>query len=675
MKIAVRRRFAVAAVLSMTATVGAVALTTTSSSADFSAGAASPPAAGNYPTYPGGQPVGVTFTVPLVPTPPQGPVPPGSEADWQLVGDTSNTFTSPVDSNSAPGNKPHTTVNFSDVNDPTATPRGGVLGGDGPADPGAYLVKFVDPASGTILQNCGTPSGCFTVVAAGAPGVASAAPNQVAAGAGATKVTFKGSNFSRNSSFRILPVAGNSSDITIVKDTTSTSPGSPSADGTTWNAVVTIPAAAQLGTRDIQVTNTDGQTTTCVACFTVLGASLTSVSPQAATNNDTDSARSITFAGPTGSMATDGAPSLQFVGDPGVVTKESLTIPGSVTSRAGDGSSITATYNLAAAAPGNNVYQPRVQSVSGSTVNVCGCRFSIVQSAAPTVTSISPSAQDRGTTQQVTVGGTNFSRGANVIIAGGGVTTTSVEYVSRTQLKATLAVASAAASGARDVQVKLTDGQTGTKTAGYTLNGNSPNPSATPTATISPSSSATPTLTIAIDPSDITPGIASGVSIHGKPNTTVDLYAYSRPSTTYGLVRSDRTDANGDVMFSVKPGANTRLYAHYKNGTTTTASNDSPSAVIHVHTALSLSAYRDGVRKYHFQGTNLPRRPGQLITLYRIDNNGLEIRTATVKTDSTGTWRIYRTFTGSGTFTFVVRTSATNDNAAGRSNERVTVIH
>jgi len=163
--------------------------------------------------------------------------------------------------------------------------------------------------------------------------------------------------------------------------------------------------------------------------------------------------------------------------------------------------------------------------------------------------------------------------------------------------------------------------------------------------------------------------------VHGSPNAVVELYAYSRPNTTYGLVRTGTTDANGDLDFTpVKPGTNTRLYAHYKNGSTTTATSDSPSIVIHVHTALSLSAYRDGVRKYHFQGTNLPRRPGQLITLYRI-SGGQEIRTATVYTDSTGTWRINRTFTGSGTFTFVVRTSANNNNAEGRSNERVTVIH
>ena len=51
-----------------------------------------------------------------------------------------------------------------------------------------------------------------------------------------------------------------------------------------------------------------------------------------------------------------------------------------------------------------------------------------------------------------------------------------------------------------------------------------------------------------------------------------------------------------------------------------------------------LSAYRDGVRAYHFQGRNLPRRAGQLITLYRVNGAGIEIRTAITRTDSTGIW-------------------------------------
>lgn len=141
--------------------------------------------------------------------------------------------------------------------------------------------------------------------------------------------------------------------------------------------------------------------------------------------------------------------------------------------------------------------------------------------------------------------------------------------------------------------------------------------------------------------------------------------AYSRPSTTYVAARDATTDANGDISFRVTPGTNTRLYATYGDGV---ASTDSASKVIQVHTTLSLSAVRDGVRRYHFQGRNLPRRFGQLITLYRVANDGTEIRSATVRTDSTGTWRIDRTFTGGGSFGFLVRTSHNITNADGKSN-------
>jgi hypothetical protein len=175
-----------------------------------------------------------------------------------------------------------------------------------------------------------------------------------------------------------------------------------------------------------------------------------------------------------------------------------------------------------------------------------------------------------------------------------------------------------------------------------------------------------------VNPTDITPGIASVVSVHGSPNQAVQLLAYSRPNTSYGVVRNGITDANGDVEFRVTPGTNTRLYAHYTNGPTAL---DSASRVIQVHTALSLSAFRDGPLRYHFQGRNLPRRAGQLITLYRIDNRGNEIRTAITRTNTSGIWRIDRRFTGSGQFIFVVRTSQTLTNAAGVSNRRLTIIH
>ena len=62
----------------------------------------------------------------------------------------------------------------------------------------------------------------------------------------------------------------------------------------------------------------------------------------------------------------NGIPSLQFVGNPGTATRESLAITGTNPVRAGDGSSITAIYNLAQVAPGSNAYQPTVTSAAGS---------------------------------------------------------------------------------------------------------------------------------------------------------------------------------------------------------------------------------------------------------------------------------------------------------------------
>jgi hypothetical protein len=179
------------------------------------------------------------------------------------------------------------------------------------------------------------------------------------------------------------------------------------------------------------------------------------------------------------------------------------------------------------------------------------------------------------------------------------------------------------------------------------------------------------TLTVALSRSDITPGVVVSVTVHGSPDAGVELWAYSRPHTEYARVRSDTTDANGSITFSVKPGTNTRLYAHYESGS---ADTDSASKVLYVHSALSLSAYRDGVRQYHFQGQILPHLAGQLVTLYRLDN-GSELRTASVKTDASGVWRIDRTFTGSGTFTFVARTGRTPNNEPGRSNERRVIIY
>jgi hypothetical protein len=51
-----------------------------------------------------------------------------------------------------------------------------------------------------------------------------------------------------------------------------------------------------------------------------------------------------------------------------------------------------------------------------------------------------------------------------------------------------------------------------------------------------------------------------------------------------------------------------------------------------------------------------------------VDSFGNEIRTSNLVTDASGIYRVTRTFTGTGTFQFRVRTPQTNDNAAGVSN-------
>ena len=95
------------------------------------------------------------------------------------------------------------------------------------------------------------------------------------------------------------------------------------------------------------------------------------------------------------------------------------------------------------------------------------------------------------------------------------------------------------------------------------------------------------------------------------------------------------------LQFRILPGTNTRCYIR-PQGNDALASN---SVVINVHTTLSLSTVRTGTRTYIFQGRNLPRRAGQLITLYRV-SNGSEIRTSNLTTDSSGIYRVTRTFTG-----------------------------
>ena len=92
----------------------------------------------------------------------------------------------------------------------------------------------------------------------------------------------------------------------------------------------------------------------------------------------------------------------------------------------------------------------------------------VVMPLVPAVTGITPGSGVQGTTVPVTVNGTNFQAGATLSV-GSGVTVTNVTVASATQLLATLAVATEAPVGARDVTVTNPGGSVATLAGGFAV--------------------------------------------------------------------------------------------------------------------------------------------------------------------------------------------------------------
>jgi hypothetical protein len=160
------------------------------------------------------------------------------------------------------------------------------------------------------------------------------------------------------------------------------------------------------------------------------------------------------------------------------------------------------------------------------------------------------------------------------------------------------------------------------------------------------------------------------VTVLGEPGSVVDLHAYTRPSTTYRVVRSGTIGADGRLSFRVLPPANTRLYAQQRGCPA------GPSAVLNVRTLLTLEAERLGVRTYRFSGDSLPARPGGLIvSLYRVTSEGRQVLTAQARASAVdGEWTLTRRFLSAGRFGFAVRTGQDLRNAPGASRVRSTLV-
>jgi hypothetical protein len=174
---------------------------------------------------------------------------------------------------------------------------------------------------------------------------------------------------------------------------------------------------------------------------------------------------------------------------------------------------------------------------------------------------------------------------------------------------------------------------------------------------------------LVLDDGDITYGKSVNGHVYGKPGDHVSISAYSRPSTTYSVVRGDAVlPASGWLDYTFRPATNTRLYA------LSTTCGPSNSATIVVHGLVSIAAHRDGVRAYTFRGAVSPAAAyeGQLVKLFFL-RGSTPVQKGSGRVHA-GKIAISVQFQRSGRLTLFLAAPANNNNAVARSTNRPTVI-
>jgi hypothetical protein len=148
----------------------------------------------------------------------------------------------------------------------------------------------------------------------------------------------------------------------------------------------------------------------------------------------------------------------------------------------------------------------------------------------------------------------------------------------------------------------------------------------------------------------------SGAADVGK---TVELLAYSRPSTTYSVLRTTTASSTGAYSFSIRPQTNTRLLVRVDG-------QQSPSVVVAVRPAISLRTVRTAVRSYTMTGRVQPVRPGQIVSVFAQTDHG-DVLVGRGRVGADGIWSASHRFSGNGTFGLFAVTGADIVNATGRS--------
>jgi hypothetical protein len=651
MKIAVRRKIAVGSLITTAALVAGVVVATSASAGTASV---SPDfGVNNDPAR------SVTFTA-------SGTYATGGDYTFTRVGTPASTITGPLStpSTAQPGsalNMPTASLNLAD--------GGAGLGVDGPADAGLYDLSLTSSDPTGAKDSC---SSCFTVLKPGQLALTSLSPTGQAQNS-AANVAFKGDNFERSSTIDFLLPGQTVPDATISGNAAPLAPGTLPGSGPTpvTNGITTrsqlqrrvmVSDSAATGPRDVRITNLDGSTVTCAACFTVLGAPLSKVAPSAG-NNDPSANPTLTSLTFTGSGLSQGTPQLVFGGPSGSAPQSSLTITGTNAVFSTDNTTVTADFDLRYAAPTTgttNKYIPTLVQSDTSTRS-CTCAFNVVQTyAAPSVKSASPANGQPGSTVTTTLTGTGFSRGVSVAFSGTGITVASVTFdaAKPSELTVSATIAPTAAPGARDITAKTTDNQSGaictgcfTVTAGPTPTAT---PSATPTSTPSPSS-----VSISADRGTILAGQKAYLTVTGTPGATYDVTAANRPSSTFVPAHRGTLAANGTSTFEVHPLNNVNFIAHSGSAT-------SPQVIISVHTGLNIAVKRSGNgHVLTFYGQIYPNNRAQAIFI----KTGTTTVGRATRDASGKNWTFKKDFTSSAgkTVVFYSATASDTQNANGHS--------
>ncbi|MBW8792614.1 MAG: fibronectin type III domain-containing protein [Streptomyces sp.] len=306
---------------------------------------------------------------------------------------------------------------------------------------GARSVTVTNADHGTS-----TKSNAFTVTQN--PVVTSVLPASASRGTTDADVTFNGSGFQAGA--------------TVTASGTGVTFSSISGSGSTLTGKVTVAGDAAYGPRDVTVTNPDGGTSTCTGCFGVRN--LDVLTPLVSNAH----AQDVTVAPAAGEPALT-LQSTVTAYLPGVSDQGAL--PGVVKTLSGG--QLTVTFPLTNAAVGYYTVQtstPTADPESPTVLTCTGC-LRVIANSTPTGLTVAPTSAGQGALQKsVTITGTDgIYPGQTVSFSGSGITVESTTF-SAGHLTAVIDIAEGAATGARDVIVTNSDGTSGTKAGGFTVN-------------------------------------------------------------------------------------------------------------------------------------------------------------------------------------------------------------